>query len=38
MDAWKRKQMHSHIYRVPDPFKNEVTIKNFSSFFIINHI
>ncbi|KAK4395893.1 Flavin-containing monooxygenase FMO GS-OX-like 9 [Sesamum angolense] len=24
MDAWKRRQMHSHIYRVPDPFKNEI--------------
>ncbi|PIN00899.1 Flavin-containing monooxygenase [Handroanthus impetiginosus] len=26
MDAWKRKQMHSHIYRVPQPFKNEVVV------------
>ncbi|KAL0355461.1 UNVERIFIED_CONTAM: Flavin-containing monooxygenase FMO GS-OX-like 9 [Sesamum radiatum] len=26
MDAWKRRQMHSHIYRVPDPFKNEVVV------------
>ncbi|KAL8042329.1 hypothetical protein ABFX02_09G044000 [Erythranthe guttata] len=26
MDAWKRKQMHSHIYRVPEPFKNEVVV------------
>ncbi|XP_057805115.1 flavin-containing monooxygenase FMO GS-OX-like 9 isoform X2 [Salvia miltiorrhiza] len=26
MDAWRRKQMHSHIYRVPDPFKNEVVV------------
>ncbi|KAG6403998.1 hypothetical protein SASPL_136232 [Salvia splendens] len=26
MDAWKRKQMHSHIYRVPHPFKNEVVV------------
>ncbi|TQD78353.1 hypothetical protein C1H46_036102 [Malus baccata] len=23
MDAWKRKQMHSHIYRVPEPFRDE---------------
>ncbi|KAF2312829.1 hypothetical protein GH714_040879 [Hevea brasiliensis] len=23
MDTWKRKQMHSHIYRVPEPFRNE---------------
>ncbi|KAK9278143.1 hypothetical protein L1049_027702 [Liquidambar formosana] len=26
MDAWKRKQMHSHIYRVPEPFRNEVVV------------
>ncbi|GFP87445.1 flavin-containing monooxygenase FMO GS-OX-like 9 [Phtheirospermum japonicum] len=26
MDAWRRKQMHSHIYRVPEPFKNEVVV------------
>ena len=24
MDTWKRKQMHSHIYRTPEPFNNEV--------------
>ncbi|CAH2073647.1 unnamed protein product [Thlaspi arvense] len=24
MDSWKRKQIHSHVYRVPDPFRNEV--------------
>ncbi|PKI72156.1 hypothetical protein CRG98_007475 [Punica granatum] len=24
MDAWKRKQMHSHVYRVPDPFQDEI--------------
>ncbi|KAF7806229.1 flavin-containing monooxygenase FMO GS-OX-like 9 [Senna tora] len=24
MDIWKRKQMHSHIYRTPEPFRNEV--------------
>ncbi|KAF2316080.1 hypothetical protein GH714_040875 [Hevea brasiliensis] len=24
MDTWKRKQMHSHIYRVPEPFRNEI--------------
>lgn len=27
MDKWKRKQMHSHIYRVPEPFRNEVMQK-----------
>ncbi|CAN6717727.1 unnamed protein product [Malus baccata var. baccata] len=26
MDAWKRKQMHSHIYRVPEPFRDEVVV------------
>ncbi|XP_075662434.1 flavin-containing monooxygenase FMO GS-OX-like 9 [Castanea sativa] len=26
MDAWKRKQMHSHIYRVTEPFHNEVVV------------
>ncbi|XVF50053.1 hypothetical protein PTKIN_Ptkin04bG0063700 [Pterospermum kingtungense] len=26
MDVWKRKQMHSHIYRVPEPFRNEVVV------------
>ncbi|KAF5933981.1 hypothetical protein HYC85_030152 [Camellia sinensis] len=26
MDAWKGKQMHSHVYRVPEPFRNEVTL------------
>ncbi|KAL6584071.1 hypothetical protein OROMI_003360 [Orobanche minor] len=26
MDQWRRKQMHSHIYRVPGPFKNEVVV------------
>ncbi|KAL7161265.1 hypothetical protein ACSBR2_041835 [Camellia fascicularis] len=25
MDAWRGKQMHSHVYRVPEPFRNEVT-------------
>ncbi|KAI8528865.1 hypothetical protein RHMOL_Rhmol12G0180600 [Rhododendron molle] len=24
--AWKRKQMHSHVYRVPEPFRNEVVV------------
>lgn len=24
MDLWKRKQLHSHVYRVPDPFRDEV--------------
>ncbi|KAK4781658.1 hypothetical protein SAY86_015760 [Trapa natans] len=26
MDAWQGKQMHSHIYRVPQPFRNEVVV------------
>ncbi|KAK9684522.1 hypothetical protein RND81_10G215600 [Saponaria officinalis] len=26
MDKWKRRQMHSHVYRVPEPFKNEVVV------------
>ncbi|KAK8604553.1 hypothetical protein V6N13_099491 [Hibiscus sabdariffa] len=26
MDAWKRKQIHSHVYRVPEPFTNEVVV------------
>ncbi|KAL2516055.1 Flavin-containing monooxygenase FMO GS-OX-like 9 [Forsythia ovata] len=26
MDAWRRKQIHSHIYRVPEPFRNEVVL------------
>ncbi|KDP31304.1 hypothetical protein JCGZ_11680 [Jatropha curcas] len=26
MDTWKRKHMHSHIYRVPEPFRNEVVV------------
>ncbi|OWM65251.1 flavin-containing monooxygenase FMO GS-OX-like 9 [Punica granatum] len=26
MDAWKGKQMHSHVYRVPDPFRDEVVV------------
>ncbi|XP_059444015.1 flavin-containing monooxygenase FMO GS-OX-like 9 [Corylus avellana] len=26
MDEWKRKQMHSHIYRDPLPFRNEVVV------------
>ncbi|CAH8280429.1 unnamed protein product [Arabidopsis lyrata] len=26
MDLWKRKQLHSHIYRVPDPFRDEVVV------------
>ncbi|XP_040986030.1 flavin-containing monooxygenase FMO GS-OX-like 9 [Juglans microcarpa x Juglans regia] len=26
MDAWKRKQMHSHIYRTPEPYRNEVVV------------
>ncbi|XP_038895120.1 flavin-containing monooxygenase FMO GS-OX-like 9 isoform X1 [Benincasa hispida] len=26
MDKWKRKQIHSHVYRVPDPFRNEVVV------------
>ncbi|KAJ9567235.1 hypothetical protein OSB04_003201 [Centaurea solstitialis] len=26
MDAWKRKQIHSHVYRVPKPFQNQVVV------------
>lgn len=26
MDAWRRKQIHSHVYRIPDPFRNEVVV------------
>ncbi|XVE56871.1 hypothetical protein DITRI_Ditri04bG0045100 [Diplodiscus trichospermus] len=26
IDTWKRKQMHSHIYRVPEPFRDEVVV------------
>ncbi|KAL3813027.1 hypothetical protein ACJIZ3_014295 [Penstemon smallii] len=26
MDSWRRKQLHSHIYRVPEPFINEVVV------------
>lgn len=26
METWKRKQMHSHVYRVPEPFRNEVVV------------
>lgn len=26
MDSWKRRQMHSHIYRLPDPFRDEVVV------------
>lgn len=26
MDAWKRKQLHSHVYRIPDPFRDEVVV------------
>ncbi|EPS62115.1 hypothetical protein M569_12678, partial [Genlisea aurea] len=26
MELWNRKQMHSHNYRVPDPFKNEIVV------------
>ncbi|CAH2044042.1 unnamed protein product [Thlaspi arvense] len=26
MDYWKRKQLHSHVYRVPDPFRDEVVV------------
>ncbi|KAI3759274.1 hypothetical protein L6452_06967 [Arctium lappa] len=26
MDAWRRKQMHSHIYRVPEPFRDQVVV------------
>ncbi|KAK4257224.1 hypothetical protein QN277_006839 [Acacia crassicarpa] len=26
MDSWKRKQMHSHIYRTPEPFRYETVV------------
>ncbi|XP_042459914.1 flavin-containing monooxygenase FMO GS-OX-like 8 [Zingiber officinale] len=26
MEEWKRKQLHSHVYRVPDPFQDEVVV------------
>lgn len=26
MESWKRKQMHSHIYREPETFRNEVVV------------
>ncbi|XP_068655481.1 flavin-containing monooxygenase FMO GS-OX-like 9 [Aristolochia californica] len=26
MDTWKRKKLHSHIYRVPEPFLGEVVV------------
>ncbi|CAL5201842.1 unnamed protein product [Lathyrus oleraceus] len=32
MDTWKRKQMHSHIYRTPEPFHNEVVVLVGNSF------
>lgn len=31
MGSWKRKQVHSHVYRVPDPFRDEV-IKTLSLY------
>ncbi|XP_051136693.1 flavin-containing monooxygenase FMO GS-OX-like 9 [Andrographis paniculata] len=32
MNYWKRRQIHSHVYRVPDPFKNEVVVVVGSSY------
>jgi cation diffusion facilitator CzcD-associated flavoprotein CzcO len=26
MEAWRRRQLHSHSYRVPDPFRDEVVV------------
>ncbi|KAL9227338.1 hypothetical protein vseg_003036 [Gypsophila vaccaria] len=26
MEHWKRRQLHSHVYRVPEPFQNEVVV------------
>ncbi|XP_074574496.1 flavin-containing monooxygenase FMO GS-OX-like 8 [Curcuma longa] len=26
MEEWKRKQLHCHVYRVPDPFQDEVVV------------
>ncbi|MED6194354.1 hypothetical protein PIB30_027741 [Stylosanthes scabra] len=32
MDTWNRKQMHSHIYRSPEPFRNEIVVVVGNSF------
>ncbi|XP_057421602.1 flavin-containing monooxygenase FMO GS-OX-like 8 [Lotus japonicus] len=32
MDTWKRKQMHSHIYRTPQPFGKEIVVVVGNSF------
>ncbi|KAK7330318.1 hypothetical protein VNO77_24508 [Canavalia gladiata] len=32
MDTWKRKQMHSHIYRSPEPFRGEIVVVVGNSF------
>lgn len=32
MGTWKRKQFHSHIYRVPEPYRNEVVVVVGNSF------
>uniref|UniRef100_A0A7C9AP22 Flavin-containing monooxygenase n=1 Tax=Opuntia streptacantha TaxID=393608 RepID=A0A7C9AP22_OPUST len=26
MDSWKRRQLHSHVYRIPEPFRNAVVV------------
>ncbi|KAI0511345.1 hypothetical protein KFK09_011974 [Dendrobium nobile] len=26
MDVWRRRQLHSHVYRVPQPFSNEIVV------------
>ncbi|XP_042459910.1 flavin-containing monooxygenase FMO GS-OX-like 8 isoform X1 [Zingiber officinale] len=26
MEEWKRKQLHCHVYRIPDPFQDEVVV------------
>ncbi|XP_020227320.1 flavin-containing monooxygenase FMO GS-OX-like 8 [Cajanus cajan] len=32
MDTWRRKQMHSHIYRSPHPFRGEIVVVIGNSF------
>ncbi|RDX60535.1 Flavin-containing monooxygenase FMO GS-OX-like 8, partial [Mucuna pruriens] len=32
MDTWRRKQMHSHIYRSPEPFRGEIVVVVGNSF------
>ncbi|WOH10420.1 hypothetical protein DCAR_0729889 [Daucus carota subsp. sativus] len=32
IDGWTRKHLHSHVYRVPEPFRNEVVVVVGNSF------